>query len=141
MGRIAGGLGERFLSSYVVPAAVRSRQTTGKQVDKSLGWLLVRETKVLLALHVPFHEEIRKEVEIDGRENEGGVLTAPGGMLLHLLEWRAKSTAELLRPVIEHFPEILILEFNHIAEQPDEVFGPLIPLRSGHGGTRHWAGS
>src|SRR5260370_21017752 len=120
MGRIAGGLGERFLDIYVVPAAVRSPQTTGKQVDKSLGCLLVWKTEVLLALHVPFHEEIRKEVEIDGRENEGGILTAPGGMLLHLLEWRPKSTAELLRHVMQHFQEILICSFNHGAEQHSE---------------------
>lgn len=84
---------------------------------------------MVFALHMPFHQEVGKEIKIDRGENKSRVAAAPATLMLFLLERRAKGAPELAWYVMEHFKEVAVLKLNYIAQEEEEVLRFFTHLR------------
>ncbi len=90
--------------------------------------------------HVLFDQPVMYKIHVDGGEYERRVLPAPARLVAHIVENRAERAAKPLGNVMEGCAEVLVLEFDHVDEDQQEVLRILAHLGANRRGERRQIG-
>jgi hypothetical protein len=90
--------------------------------------------------HVLFDQPVMDKIHVNRGQHEGRVLPAPAGLLAHIGESRAERASEPLGHVMEGCTEVLVLEFDHVNEDQQEIFRILAHLGANRRGERRQIG-
>src|SRR5258708_3966875 len=96
-------------------------QSPTQQLDHLLDRLLIGDAEMAASTHMLFDQPVMYKIHVDRGQDERRILPAPARLLAHIGESRAERSAEPLGYVMEGCAEVLVLEFDHVDEDQQEV--------------------